>query len=242
MSEKNKGKLYLLPNTISESPVDTQLHDGVKNMAESLDYFICEHAKNLRAFLKRLSIPSPYDHLRIHELNKHTDRSELPSFLKPALDGHDIGLVSDAGCPGIADPGADVVRMAHDKGIQVVPMVGPSSLLLTLMASGLNGQRFAFHGYLPQKEGALKQRLKELEAESRKTGVSQLFIETPYRNERLMSHLLKYLHPSSLLCIGIDITGADEFVLTRPVAAWKKSGVQFNKRPCVFILGSQSAL
>ena len=231
----------MLPNTISESSVDMQLNEGVKSMAGSLNHFICEHAKNLRAFLKRLSIPSPYDHLDIYELNKHTDSSKIPTFLKPALSGHDMGLVSDAGCPGIADPGADVVRMAHAKGIQVIPMVGPSSLLLTLMASGLNGQRFAFHGYLPHKEGALKQKLKELEVESRKTGVSQLFIETPYRNERLLAYLLKYLHPSSLLCIGIDVTGSNEFVVTKSVSDWKKSQVRFDKKPCVFILGSQNA-
>lgn len=238
MKKSSKGKLYLIPNTISEGPVGLQLHTGIREVANGLEYFICEHAKNLRAFLKAISIPSPYDHLHIEELNKHTDPASIPSFLKPALKGYDIGLISDAGCPGVADPGAEVVKAAHEKGIQVVPMVGPSSLLLTLMASGLNGQRFCFNGYLPQKEVALRQKLKEIEGDVRKTGCCHLFIETPYRNERLFSALLKQLHPSVSLCVGIDVTGPSEYVITKRVADWKGASVPFNKQPCVFIIGS----
>lgn len=242
MKKSTKGNLYLLPNTISEGDVHTQLHSGVRETVEHLTYFICEHAKNLRAFLKRISIPSPYDHLHIEELNKHTEAANIPSFLEPTQAGHDIGLISDAGCPGIADPGADVVKVAHEKGIRVIPMVGPSSLLLTLMASGLNGQRFAFNGYLPQKDAALKQKLKELEGDSRRTGCSHLFIETPYRNERLFSFLLKQLHPSTLLCVGIDVTGPAEYVATKKASDWQGKEVPFNKQPCVFILGVQNVL
>lgn len=232
-----KGKLYLLPNSISEYETARQLNPHIGDVARELNYFICEHAKNLRAFLKRLSIPSPYDHLEICELNKHTDLASIPDFLKPTLKGYDMGLVSDAGCPGVADPGADVVKMAHGKGVEVVPLVGPSSILLALMASGLNGQKFSFNGYLPQREHDLKSKLRGLEVDVVKNGTSHIFIETPYRNEKMFGLLLKHLDGRTLLCLGIDIMGDSQTILTKRVGDWRQSNPDFNRLPTVFIIG-----
>lgn len=176
--------------------------------------------------------------LNLFELNKHTDASEIQSFLTPLLDGKDMGLMSDAGCPGVADPGAAIVALAHEKGIKVVPLVGPSSILLSLMASGMNGQSFAFHGYLPIDKNEKKNKIKQLEKISAEQNQSQLFIETPYRNNQMLDDLIKFLNPNTSLCVACDITLETEYILTKPVAQWKKNKPDLHKRPCIFIFHS----
>ncbi len=174
--------------------------------------------------------------LKISVLNKHTDFAEHNEFIQPLLRGENIGLMSESGCPGVADPGAVIVKLAHEKGIQVVPLVGPSSILLALMASGMNGQSFAFNGYLPIDKNDKKQALKNFERLSQDKNQSQLFIETPYRNNKLMEDLLQILQPSTLLCVACDITLPTEFIKTKTVNQWKKEKADLHNRPCIFII------
>ena len=203
----------------------------------SLTYFVVENAKTARAELKRLEHPAQLRDLDIRELPEKPGSADLDALLAPLLAGQDAGLMSEAGCPAVADPGALLVRHAHEKGVKVVPLVGPSSLLLGLMASGLNGQSFAFHGYLPVAEGERDAALRTLEDESRKLGRTQIFIETPYRNERMLDALLKLLKPDTRLCIACDLNTAAELLLTRSVRDWRKTGrPALARRPALFLL------
>lgn len=232
-----KGKLFLIPTVLVQGRGRTSFPEYNVEVLRQLNHFICEHAKSLRALLKEVGITSPYDHLTIYELNKHTHIEEIQGFLSPLDEGHNMGVVSDAGCPGVADPGADVVAIAHQKSVQVIPLVGPSSILLALMASGLNGQQFAFHGYLPVKPPELKNKLLGLQKRITSGGESQIFIETPYRNQKTLEAILKFMNPEIKLCIAKSITGPDEFIRTMSVAKWKKARVDLNKEPAVFIMG-----
>lgn len=231
------GTLYLLPCTLGDTPAEQVLPQHVIDIARQLKHFVVEQPKTTRQFLSALKPELPIQSLHFATLNEHTESRELEGLLAPLLAGEDVGIVSEAGCPGIADPGADLVNLAHRRGIRVVPLVGPSSILLALMASGLNGQCFAFHGYLPIAEADRSKAITALEAESAKRKQTQMFIETPYRNEKLFAALLARCRPQTLLCIACDITLPSELIQTRSVEQWKsQSAPQLNKRPSLFLL------
>lgn len=231
------GKLYLLPSALGDVAWQTYLPPETHATACRLTHFIVENAKTARAELKRLGHPLPLRELVIEELPEKLSGSDLERLLAPLIAGHDVGVMSEAGCPGVADPGALVVRRAHAKGISVKPLVGPSSLLLALMASGLDGQRFAFHGYLPQREPERSRRITELEQDSRRHNQTQLFIETPYRNAALFQALLAACRGGTLLCLASDLTQASETVVTKTVADWRRAPPpMLERRPTVFLL------
>lgn len=231
------GTLYLIPVPLGPSHPAEALHPSVLATIRPLKHFVVEQAKTARAFLKAAGTERPLQELSLVELNEHTRRIELDAMLAPLRAGHDVGLLSEAGCPAVADPGADLVALAQDERIRVVPLIGPSSLLLALMASGLNGQRFAFHGYLPAKDGERRKALLDLEAESHKRHQTQLFIETPYRNRALFDTTLQACRPSTRLCVATDLTQPGESVRTLSIAQWKKeTPPDFERRPTVFLL------
>ncbi|HRD88614.1 MAG: SAM-dependent methyltransferase [Candidatus Accumulibacter sp.] len=231
------GRLYLVPVPLGQTAPATVLPAAVLACARRLRHFVAENAKAARVFLKALPVDTPLQQVNIDELNQHTPPDALAQLLAPALAGNDLGLISEAGCPAIADPGADLVALAHAMGVEVVPLVGPSSILLALMASGLSGQSFAFHGYLPSEAGAREQRLRELEKESRQQRRTQIFIETPYRNRQLLASLLAVCAPATRVCIATELTTASELVCTRPIAAWRRQTLpDLNRRPTVFLL------
>ena len=232
----HSGKLYLIPTTLGDNDPLEVLPASVQNQVERLDYFIVENEKTARRAIKKFVPTKSQPSLKLFQLNKHTDPSEIPSFLNPCKEGIDVGLLSEAGCPGVADPGADVVRIAHQEGIKVIPMVGPSSILLAMMGSGMNGQNFAFNGYLPIDKAARKSEIKNLERLSQEKQQAQLFIETPYRNNKMLEDLIQILHPATRLCIACDITLGTEFISTKPVSQWSKTKVDLHKRPTIFIL------
>lgn len=229
------GTLYLIPCTLGDTPVGQVLPQHVIDTARKLRHFVVEQPKTARQFLSKLKPEHPIQSLHIATLNQHS--ADLPELLSPLLAGEDVGIISEAGCPGIADPGADLVNLAHRKGIRVVPMTGPSSILLALMASGLNGQRFAFHGYLPIEDAERSREIAALEAESARRKQTQLFIETPYRNEKMFRALLDICRPETLLCVATDLTMSCESIQTRSIAQWKSQPMpQLNKRPSMFLL------
>ncbi len=231
------GKLYLLPVPLGDdADPKTVLPETVARSIEFIDHYIVENEKTARRFIKAILPAKKQPDLKLSVLNKHTEASQHASFLQPAMEGKNVGLMSEAGCPGVADPGAAIVKLAHEKGIQVVPLVGPSSILLAMMASGMNGQSFAFNGYLPIDKGEKKNALKHYEKLSQEKGQSQLFIETPYRNNKLIEDLLQMLQPATHLCIAADITLPTEYIKTKTVAQWKKEKPDLHNRPCIFIL------
>ena len=230
------GKLYLIPSMLGDNAPLEVLPLSVKRNVENIDYFVAENEKSARRFIKRISPAKPQPDLHFQILNKYTDAEVLPTFLDPCISGLDVGLLSEAGAPGIADPGADLVRLAHTKRIQVVPLVGPSAITMAMMASGMNGQNFAFNGYLPIDNQLRGKEIKRLERLSRETGQTQLFIETPYRNEKLFQELVKKLSPSTLLCIATDITLQTEAIATKTINEWQRTEVDLHKRPSVFII------
>jgi len=209
---------------------------SVKEVIEEIDYYIVEHEKNMRRFIKSIVPEKQQSVLKIQEINKFTKSEEIPSMLNPCLEGYHVGVVSDAGCPGIADPGAHAVHYAHEMGIKVVPLVGPSSILMAMMASGFNGQNFAFNGYLPIDKNKRKSELKRLEKISKDFGQSQLFIETPYRNNQMLQSVIENLNPQTRVCVACDITLPSEYIKTAPVNLWKKKKVDLHKRPTLFII------
>ena len=241
MNSTSYGKLYLIPITLS-NPGETSvvpedvLPQAVKRVIDFIDYYIVENEKTARKFIKSIHPDKKQPDLKINTLNKHTEIAAHNEFIQPLLNGKNIGLMSESGCPGIADPGAVIVKLAHEKGIQVVPLVGPSSILLALMASGMNGQSFAFNGYLPIDKNDKKQALKMYERLSQEKNQTQLFIETPYRNNKLMEDLLQLLQPSTLLCVACDITLPTEFIKTKAINEWKKEKADLHNRPCIFII------
>lgn len=242
------GTLYLIPNALGEGALDTVIPDPVRARTASLQYFIAENAKSARAFLKLVGTTHPLrqslQETHISELNVNTPTEQLPTLLTPLLQGHDVGLLSEAGVPAVADPGADLVRLAHRENIIVKPLVGPSSLLLALMASGLNGQSFAFHGYLPTDADARATRLRQLEQRSRQERQTQMFIETPYRNEAMLQAMATSCAPTTLICIATDLTLDTESIRTISAQQWHKEIVAgkmpaFRKRPTVFLMLAQ---
>jgi 16S rRNA (cytidine1402-2'-O)-methyltransferase len=230
------GKLYLIPTTMGESEPMDVLPQTVKRTIELIDHYIVENEKTARKSIKGVLPEKKQSELVLFALNKHTDAKEHLSFIQPLLAGKNMGLMSEAGCPGVADPGAVIVKIAHEKGIQVVPLVGPSSILLAMMGSGMNGQSFAFNGYLPIDKGEKKAAIKNFEILSSAKNQSQIFIETPYRNNKLVEDLLQTLHPNTLLCIATDITLPTEYIKTLRVADWKKTKVDLHNRPTIFII------
>jgi len=236
MSSDRRGSLYLLPNTLGDVAPEAVIPTAALDRARSLEYIIAEDPKAARAFLKRIAPTRPLQSIRVERLDHNTKGSDIPAFLEPLLAGSDAGLLSEAGLPAVADPGASLVRLAHEKGVRVVPLSGPSSILLALSASGLDGQRFAFHGYLPIAETELVSTLKECERRSRKLKQTQIFIETPYRNDRTLATMLRALAPATLVCVAADLTLESESVKTQPAAAWRKETPQLKGRPTVFLL------
>lgn len=231
------GKLYLLPVPLGDdADPKVVLPETVAKSIEFIDYYIVENEKTARRFIKAILPTKKQPELKISILNKHTQASEHNVFIQPCMEGRNVGLMSEAGCPGVADPGAAIVKLAHEKGIQVVPLVGPSSILLAIMASGMNGQSFAFNGYLPIDKGDKKNALKNFEKLSQDKSQSQIFIETPYRNNKLVEDLLALLQPNTHLCIAADITLPTEYIKTKTVAQWKKEKTDLHNRPCIFII------
>ena len=231
-----KGKLYLIPCPLGDGDPLYVLPQGVKDRVASINHYIVEHEKTARRFIKSIAPEKQQSILKFRETNKFTEANEIFSMLDPCLEGIDIGVISDAGCPGIADPGAGIVKFAHQKGIQVVPMVGPSSILLAMMSSGFNGQNFAFNGYLPIDKIERKSEIKRLEKISKERDQSQLFIETPYRNNQMLESLLGSLSSQTQICVACDITLTSEYIKTATVDLWKKIKVDLHKRPTLFII------
>ena len=231
------GTLYLIPVALGDVPWGRFLPAPTRDIATKLQHFVVENAKTARAELKRLEHPTPLRELSIEQLPEKLNSAEINRLLSPLQTGHDLGVMSEAGCPGVADPGALLVRRAHELGIRVKPLVGPSSLLLSLMASGLDGQQFAFHGYLPAREPERSQKIGALEKDSRRLGQTQLFIETPYRNAAIFQALLATCQGETRLCIATDLTLPDETIVTRTVAQWRKAPApSLEKRPTVFLM------
>lgn len=236
MSQSTKGKLYLIPTTLGDCDPLSVLPFTVKRSIELLDDYIVENEKTARKFIKSICPEKVQATLRLSALNKHTPVSEHLSMIQACMEGKNMGLMSEAGCPGIADPGADIVKLAHEKGITVVPLVGPSSITLALMASGMNGQSFAFNGYLPIDKSEKKSAVKQLERLAQDKNQSQLFIETPYRNNKLVEDILQCLQPNTFLCIACDITLPTEYIKTMRVQDWKKVKIDLHNRPTIFII------
>ena len=236
MTRQKKGRLFLIPNVLGDTAPLEVMPISVKKTMESLRCFVFEKEKAGRAFVKSISPNIPQDNITVHLLNKFTDEEELNAMLLPLLGGEDIGLITDAGCPGVADPGAALVALAHTNNIRVIPLVGPSSILLAVMAAGLNGQSFAFNGYLPIDKSERRKAIKQFENKSIELNQTQLFIETPYRNNALLDELSKVLRPKTLVSVACDITLHNEFIKTATAEAWRKNKEDLHKRPTVFSL------
>lgn len=231
-----KGKLYLIPTPLGEDTLPT-IPQYVVDILHQLNFFIAERAKTARHFIKSTSPVKAFSELEFSELNKRTTPEEVSQMLQPAEAGNDMGLLSEAGCPGVADPGAVIVEMAHRKGIEVVPLVGPSSILLALMASGMNGQNFSFSGYLAAKKPDLARDLKRLEQLAKKHKQTQIFIETPYRNGQMIEVALATLNANTRFCVAVDLTLPTQFILTKTVGEWKKTKMpDFHKKPAIFLM------
>lgn len=231
-----KGKLYLIPTTLGDNAPLEVLPISVKKVIEDVTIFIVENEKSARRFIKKISPKKSQPSLELFLLNKFTQAIELPEFLTPCIAGKDVGLLSEAGCPGVADPGAEIVKLAHEKDIQVVPLVGPSSILMAIMSSGLNGQSFAFNGYLPIDKNERKKEIKRLERLSFEQNQSQIFIETPYRNNKILEDICTSVSADTNVCVACDITLQTEFIKTLPAKIWAKKNVDLHKRPTIFII------
>lgn len=229
------GTLFLIPTVIAEGSHESVIPLSVKNALQNIHHFLAEDVRTARRYLSSLKVYDSIEQLDFKILNKGTAEKELADLFAPIANGKNLGVLSESGCPGIADPGAMAVHYAHKNGIKVVPLVGPSSILMALMASGLNGQQFAFHGYLPIDAQDATKAIKEFEKESRVKNQTQIFIETPYRNNQLTTTLLKTLNPETLLCIALDISGTNESIQTFPVKQWKTKTIQWPKTPAVFL-------
>ncbi len=228
--------LYLIPTTLGETELDKILPSGNAEIVSSIRYFIVENIRTARRFLKKVNREINIDELTFFELNQHTKPEEIFQFLQPLKAGNDMGIISEAGCPAIADPGADVVALAQAQNFNVVPLVGPSSILLSLMASGFNGQSFAFLGYLPVQQSDRIKALKKMESRIYSEHQTQIFIETPYRNMKMLDDILTTCQPNTKLCIAADITLETEFIKTKTISAWKKQKLDLNKRPTIFLI------
>lgn len=231
-----KPSLYLIPVTLGETSIERVLPAYNKNVIITIKYFIVENVRSARRFLKKVDTSINIDDLTFYELNKHTDNKLIDNYLDPISKGFDIGIISEAGCPAIADPGSDIVAIAQKRNYNVIPLIGPSSILLSLMASGFNGQSFAFHGYLPIDRNERLRKIKQMEQRILHEHQTQIFIETPYRNIKLVEDLIKNCSPSSQLCIAMNITCEDEFIKTKSLKDWKKKLPDMAKQLCIFLL------
>jgi len=234
--EMNKGKLYLVPTLLGECPVEKVMPEHTLEIIRRLNFFIVEEIRTARRFLKKVNDQILIDQITFFIYNEHTGYQDLPGFLRPAETGDDIGLLSEAGTPCIADPGSEIVGLAHRSGISVIPLTGPSSLLLALEASGFNGQNFVFHGYLPVDRILRTKRIKEIEKSVYEKGQTQLFIETPYRNLQLFKAITDTCKDETKLCLAIDLTTGSETIIVKKVHEWRKGNPTIHKRPCVFLL------
>ncbi len=231
-----KGSLYLIPNTLGDSSISSVIPNDVCLLIKQIKHFIVEDIRTTRRFLKKVDKAINIDELTFYELNKHTTHQQKSNYLNAAKKGANIGVVSEAGCPGIADPGADIVAAAHQHGIKVIPLVGPSSILLSLIASGMNGQSFAFHGYIPIKSGDRVKYIKHLEGLSIREKQTQIFIEAPYRNNHLLKDILSTCSAKTKVCVACDITLESEFIETKTVSQWKGKLPELHKRPTIFLI------
>lgn len=231
-----KGKLYLIPTTLGDTEPLEVLPMSVKKIIEQVDHYIVENEKTARRFIKKISPRKSQPSLTIYLLDKFTDDLEVQHYLDVCLQGINVGLLSEAGVPAVADPGASIVMLAHKKQVKVVPLVGPSSIMMAMMSSGLNGQNFAFNGYLPIDKNERKKSIKQLEKLSFDKNQSQLFIETPYRNEKMFADLIQTLSDETLLCLAVNITLANEYINTMPVRLWKHEKFELHKKPAIFII------
>ena len=233
------GTLFLIPTPISETPMHFVIPEGNKEQLHNLVHFMVEKEKPARAALKKLALANPIPELKLYNIGKYSEIGDFESYFEPLFNGEDMGLLSDAGCPGIADPGSELVKLAHQFNIKVVPLVGPSSIFLALMASGLNGQNFAFNGYLPVQDKDRAKKLRDLEQHSIRSGQTQMFIETPYRNEQMFETIKKTLRADTKLCIAMDTTAPNEYIKTLTVAEWKmQQHPSFHKKPIVFLISA----
>jgi 16S rRNA (cytidine1402-2'-O)-methyltransferase len=233
-----KGKIYLIPTPLGDVSPDQYLGQDIKEMIRKLRYFAVEEIRTARRFLRKVDRAFDIDGSTFFELNKRTSSQDIPEMLEPLLNGNDLAIISEAGMPCIADPGSLLVMEAHKNTISVIPVPGPSSIFLALAASGMNGQRFAFHGYLPIQDHERKNKIRLLETEARKEEVTQIFMETPYRNQAILENLLSVCHPDTLLCIAADINLSTEYIKTLPVSLWKKERAELHKRPAIFLLSA----
>ena len=233
---KKTGSLYLIPSTLGTEQALPFLAQETISAILDIDHFIVENLRSARRFLRKCGVNKNFDDFTFFELNRHTQIGDIPSFLKPAINGFDIGIISEAGVPAVADPGSEVVALAHRKRIRVIPLVGPSSILLALMASGLNGQGFTFKGYLPRKQNERVRALKGLEKDSKRSGYTQIFMDTPYRNIALLEDIAEHLSPTTQLCIAINLTHPNEKIITQEISEWRKSNVSLHKKPAMFLL------
>ena len=230
------GKLYLIPNLLGDAQVSKSLPSENLKILGNINYFFVEKVKTARAFLKKCKHPNPIQEIILNEIPKHDPKDDLFTWFKPLFEGTDAGLISEAGLPAIADPGENIIKYAHDMGIQVVPLVGPNSILMALMASGLNGQGFTFHGYLPIDKKERSKKLKTLEILARQYNQTQIFMETPYRNSALFDDIVRTCSPNTTLCLAKNITLHDEYIKTRTVGEWKAQKPNLHKQPCIFLL------
>lgn len=228
----------MIPVPISDGPLTDSMPSGNREVIGNIKHFIVENIRTARRFLKKLDPSTDISQITFYELNNHTPENEISDYLSPLREGKPMGVMSEAGCPGVADPGAKVVIIAQTEGIKVVPLVGPSSILLSLMASGLNGQKFSFNGYIPVDTKEREKCIRDLESQSRRWDMTQIFIETPYRNEKMMESLLKNLGGETLLCIASDVTNKNEKIITKPVKRWKEEGYKIEKVPTIFLFYS----
>ncbi len=233
----NKGILYLIPCPIGDVEPKTCLPVENFEIIQNTFHYLAENEKHCRGFLKKCGIKVPLSDIEIRSLNNHTDPIEFSSMLDPIFEGKNIGIISEAGCPGIADPGAEIVKIAHQKNIKVVPLVGPSSILLAIMSSGFNGQQFSFIGYLPKEQKDRIRKIKDMESLAAR-GITQIFMDTPYRNKHVFDDLIKILNPKTQLCIATEINTPQEKINTKSIEDWKKSQVKIEKQNCLFLLGS----
>lgn len=233
-----KSKLYLIPNLLGNDDFKKSLPDFNLEILLRIQIFVVENEKSARKFIKTVLPEKKQSDLEIHILDKNTSGEELFELSKLFGRGEAIGIISEAGLPAVADPGSKLVKLAHERGIQVVPLVGPSSILLALMASGMNGQQFKFHGYLPIDKPERKKAIQKLEQESKASNCTQIFMETPYRNNQLLDDLVKFCRPSTNLCVAANLTMEDEFILTQPIKSWAKKKTDFHKKPAIFLLDS----
>ena len=234
----NKGTLYLIPTPIGEQDPMSVMPLGNRHIICDLDYFIVENIRSARRFLSKVKIERSIDSLQFAELNEHTQRQDVEQMIQPLLAGRSAGIISEAGVPAVADPGADIVALAHKNDIRVVPLVGPTSIILALMASGMNGQSFAFNGYLPVKSPDRERAIKFFEKRAKTEGQSQIFIEAPYRNKKLLSDLIVNCSGETMLTVAADILEPSQFIKTKSIREWKNISEDINKRPAIFIIGA----